>query len=196
MLRRQCATEAVSYGGGVLSTRLFIEVRPSAWARCRWTGPWVDRGILQTRRGGTHRVGARLKTARQKVTSFAGLSDEAASAAMSLRAILLKRLGLCSRGRGRDHQRWANRYFAGLVLFWLLDARSSEIVSVRHGANHWLKNPDSITDDWDNRLRGQRTSGNMEALTDSFIRPLLRSPRVVESGGLGGDGPWLQQLDE
>ena len=53
-----------------------------------------------------------------------------------LRSILRKRNGLRGRGRGRDHQRWPNRYFAGLGLFCLLDAQSAEVISLRHVANH------------------------------------------------------------
>jgi len=55
---------------------------------------------------------------------------------MRLRSILRKRRGLRGRGRGRDHQRWPNRYFVGLGLFCLLDAQSSEMISLRNGANH------------------------------------------------------------
>jgi hypothetical protein len=40
------------------------------------------------------------------------------------------------RCRGKDHQRWRNRYFKKLGLFCLLDARETEIASLRHGANH------------------------------------------------------------
>jgi len=53
-----------------------------------------------------------------------------------LRSILRKRRGGKGRGRGRDHQRWPNRYFTGLGLFCLLDARATETASLRHGANH------------------------------------------------------------
>jgi RNA-directed DNA polymerase len=55
---------------------------------------------------------------------------------MRLRSILRKRRGLKGRGRGRDHQRWPNRYFTNLGLFCLLDAREVEIASLRNGANH------------------------------------------------------------
>lgn len=55
---------------------------------------------------------------------------------MRLRSILRKRHGLKGRGRGRDHQRWPNRYFTNLGLFCLLDAREVEIASLRNGANH------------------------------------------------------------
>jgi len=55
---------------------------------------------------------------------------------MRLRSILRKRRGLKGRGRGSDHQRWPNRYFTKLGLFCLLDARETEIISLRNGANH------------------------------------------------------------
>lgn len=41
---------------------------------------------------------------------------------MRLRGILRKRAHLKGRGRGRDHQRWPNKYFADLGLFSLLEA--------------------------------------------------------------------------
>jgi len=55
---------------------------------------------------------------------------------MRLRSILRTRSGRRGRGRGRDHQRWPNRYFAELGLFCLLDAQASEVASLRRGANH------------------------------------------------------------
>jgi|GEM_PF-6622608 len=54
---------------------------------------------------------------------------------MRLRSILKKRRGFEGRGRGIDHQRWPNRYFEKLGLFCLLDARETEIASLRNGAN-------------------------------------------------------------
>ena len=53
---------------------------------------------------------------------------------MRLRSILRKRRG--GRGRGEDHHRWPNRYFTGLGLFCLLDAKVTEAASLRQGANH------------------------------------------------------------
>jgi RNA-directed DNA polymerase len=53
-----------------------------------------------------------------------------------LRSILRKRRGGRGRGRGQDHHRWPNRYFTGLGLFCLLDAKVSETASLRQGANH------------------------------------------------------------
>ena len=44
---------------------------------------------------------------------------------MRLRSILRKRHGLAGRGRGADHQRWPNAYFATLGLFSLASARTS-----------------------------------------------------------------------
>jgi RNA-directed DNA polymerase len=55
---------------------------------------------------------------------------------MRLRSILRKRRGGRGRGRGQDHHRWPNRYFTGLGLFCLLDAKVTEAVSLRIGANH------------------------------------------------------------
>lgn len=43
-----------------------------------------------------------------------------------LRSILRKRLGLEGRGRGADHQRWKNAYFAEMGLFSLLEAYRTE----------------------------------------------------------------------
>ena len=55
---------------------------------------------------------------------------------MRLRSILRKRRGGRGRGRGQDHHRWPNRYFTGLGLFCLLDAKAAETASLRLGANH------------------------------------------------------------
>jgi len=46
-----------------------------------------------------------------------------------LRAILRKRAGLRGRGRGRDHQRWPNAYFARHGLFSLYEARCAAVQS-------------------------------------------------------------------
>ena len=54
---------------------------------------------------------------------------------MRLRSILRKRRGLEGRGRGKDHQRWPNRYFKKLGLYCLLDARETEFASLRNGVN-------------------------------------------------------------
>ena len=53
-----------------------------------------------------------------------------------LRSILRKRAGGEGRGRGRDHYRWGNDYFAKLGLFDLEDARRLEIISLRQAVNY------------------------------------------------------------
>ena len=55
---------------------------------------------------------------------------------MRLRSILRKRRGSKGRGRGKDHQRWPNRYFTKLGYYCLLETREMEIASLRKGANH------------------------------------------------------------
>lgn len=51
-----------------------------------------------------------------------------------LRSILRKRRGGRGRGRGKDHQRWRNHYFAELGLFSLGAAHADEYASLRDGA--------------------------------------------------------------
>lgn len=55
---------------------------------------------------------------------------------MRLRSILRKRRGSKGRGRGKDHQRWPNRYFTKLGYYCLLETREMEIASLRKGANY------------------------------------------------------------
>lgn len=50
-----------------------------------------------------------------------------------LRGILRKRNGGKGRGRGNDHHRWKNCYFAVLGLFSLEHAQQTELTSLRHG---------------------------------------------------------------
>jgi RNA-directed DNA polymerase len=50
---------------------------------------------------------------------------------MRLRSILRKRLGGRGRGRGTDHNKWTNRYFANLGLFSLVTARAKVVQSSR-----------------------------------------------------------------
>ena len=52
-----------------------------------------------------------------------------------LRSILRKRAGGKGRGRGRDHHRWSNDYFAKLGIFDLEGARKFEIIGLRKAAN-------------------------------------------------------------
>jgi RNA-directed DNA polymerase len=50
---------------------------------------------------------------------------------MRLRSILRKRLGRKGRGRGADHQRWKNSFFAALGLFSLVEAHAVACQSAR-----------------------------------------------------------------
>jgi RNA-directed DNA polymerase len=52
-----------------------------------------------------------------------------------LRSILKNRSGRSGRAGGDDHHRWPNRYFAGLGLYCLLEARAKELASLRNGVN-------------------------------------------------------------
>lgn len=53
-----------------------------------------------------------------------------------LRSILRNREGKRGRGRGIDHQKWRNHYFAKLGLFSLMQAHAETLVSLREGATH------------------------------------------------------------
>lgn len=63
-------------------------------------------------------------------TTFPGLDSWIR---MRLRSILRKRTGLRGRGRGRDHQRWPNAYFAQRGLFSLSAAHAAVCQSRRGG---------------------------------------------------------------
>ena len=52
-----------------------------------------------------------------------------------MRSILRKRAGKRGRGRGLDHQRWPNSYFASLGLFNLEESRKLDLMSLRAAAN-------------------------------------------------------------
>lgn len=52
-----------------------------------------------------------------------------------LRSILRKRAGRRGKGRGLDHHRWPNNYFASLGLFNLEEAQKLELMSLRAAAN-------------------------------------------------------------
>jgi RNA-directed DNA polymerase len=53
-----------------------------------------------------------------------------------LRSILRNRDGRRGRGRGSDHQRWRNHYFAKLGLFSLRQAHAAALLSLHAGATH------------------------------------------------------------
>lgn len=55
---------------------------------------------------------------------------------MRLRSILRQRAGKKGRGRGFDHSRWPNHYFAGLGLYSLKEAKEAVLASLLPGATH------------------------------------------------------------
>jgi len=73
---------------------------------------------------------------------------------MRLRSILRKRMHLEGRGRGNDHQRWPNAYFAKHGLFSLAAAHE-QLVNPRGGTMHQLES----------RVRENRTHGSEGGVT-------------------------------
>lgn len=53
-----------------------------------------------------------------------------------LRSVLRNRDGRRGRGRGKDHQKWRNHYFAKRGLFSLMQAHAEALVGLRNGATH------------------------------------------------------------
>jgi RNA-directed DNA polymerase len=70
-----------------------------------------------------------------KHASASSLADVDRWIRVRLRSILRKRAGRRGKGRGLDHQRWPNSYFAKLGLFNLEEARKLELMSLRAAAN-------------------------------------------------------------
>jgi len=56
---------------------------------------------------------------------------------MRIRSILRKRSGRKGRGRGRDHQRWPNAYFAGHGLYSLVTAHAAACQSCNRLTTNW-----------------------------------------------------------
>ena len=93
-----------------------------------------------TRRANGHSLHAIMERLKPKLQGFHGYFKHAGAQALRemdgwirgrLRSILRKRAGLKGRGRGQDHQRWSNHYFAEHGYFSLEAARSEEIISLR-----------------------------------------------------------------
>jgi RNA-directed DNA polymerase len=119
--------------------RLMRLVRPKSLGKLRQTIK------LKTRRTNGKSMEAIIADINRTLVGWYGYFKNAKASAlgeidgwirMRLRSILRKRRGLRGRGRGKDHQRWPNRYFTKLGFFCLLDARELEIASLRKGANH------------------------------------------------------------
>ena len=70
-----------------------------------------------------------------KHVSAGVLAEQDGWVRMRLRSILRKRAGKRGKGRGLDHHRWPNSYFANLGLFSLEEARDVELMSLRVAAN-------------------------------------------------------------
>lgn len=97
-----------------------------------------------TKRANGHSLEAIVARLRPKLKGFYNYFKHASASALEnvdgwirgrLRGILRKRAGRRGRGRGRDHQRWNNHYFAQLGLFSLKQALELEKSSLRKADN-------------------------------------------------------------
>jgi RNA-directed DNA polymerase len=70
-----------------------------------------------------------------KHVSAKALADVDRWIRVRMRCILRKRAGRRGKGRGLDHHRWPNSYFASLGVFDLEEARKLEHKSLRAAAN-------------------------------------------------------------
>ena len=75
------------------------------------------------------------RCARLKHASGSALTEVDGWVRGRMRSILRKRAGRRGKGRGLDHHRWPNSYFANLGLFNLEDARRLELKSLREAVN-------------------------------------------------------------
>lgn len=96
-----------------------------------------------TRRSNGHSLEAIVKKINPILKGHYGYFKHASATALEevdrwvrgrLRGILRKRTNLRGRGRGSDHLRWKNCYFAKLGLFSLKQAQAEAISSLHHGA--------------------------------------------------------------
>ena len=97
-----------------------------------------------TRRTSGQSMSAIAQVLRSRLTGFYNHFKHATASSLAevdqwvrgrLRGILRKRAGHCGRGRGLDHHRWPNDYFAKLGVFNLKEARQLELMSLRAAAN-------------------------------------------------------------
>ena len=98
-----------------------------------------------TKRTNGHSLRVIIEGLKPKLQGFYGYFKHASAEALRqidgwvrgrLRSILRKRAGLKGRGRGRDHQRWNNHYFAEQGYFSLEAAQSEEIISLRKAVTY------------------------------------------------------------
>lgn len=71
-----------------------------------------------------------------KYSHYTALGDVDKYVRGRLRSVLRNRDGRRGRGRGKDHQKWRNHYFAKRGLFSLMQAHAEALVSLRKGATH------------------------------------------------------------
>lgn len=97
-----------------------------------------------TRRTSGQSMSAIVRLLRPRLAGFYNYFKHARASALAemdrwirarLRSILRKRAGRRGKGRGLDHHRWPNRYFAKLGLFNLEAAQKLELMSLRAAAN-------------------------------------------------------------
>lgn len=97
-----------------------------------------------TRRTSGQSMSAIAQKLRPRLEGFYNYFKHASASALAemdrwirvrLRSILRKRAGRRGKGRGLDHHRWPNSYFASLGLFNLEEARKLEHMSLRAAAN-------------------------------------------------------------
>ncbi len=119
--------------------RLIKLVRPKSLSKLR------DSIKPRTKRTSGRSIEAIIQELNQKLQSWFGyfkhthlgqLGEIDGWVRRCLRSILRKRFGL--KGRGKDHQRWPNRYFTDLGFYYLLDAKVTAIARLRKGATLYL----------------------------------------------------------
>ena len=123
---------------GKTSGRIRRFIRPKSMKKMRETlKPF-------TRRTSGQSMSAIAQVLRPRLVGFFNYFKHASADALAdvdqwvrvrLRSILRKRAGRRGKGRGLDHQRWPNSYFATLGVFNLEEARKLELMSLRVVAN-------------------------------------------------------------
>lgn len=97
-----------------------------------------------TRRTSGQSMSAIAQKLRPRLEGFYGYFKHARASSLAemdrwirvrLRSILRKRAGRRGKGRGLDHHRWPNSYFAKLGIFNLEEAQKLELMSLRAAAN-------------------------------------------------------------
>ena len=123
---------------GKTSGRIRRIIRPKSMKKMRETLKPL------TRRTSGQSMSAIAQTLRPRLEGFFNYFKHATASSLAemdrwvrvrLRSILRKRAGRSGKGRGLDHHRWPNNYFAKLGVFNLEEARTLELMSLRAAAN-------------------------------------------------------------